>query len=305
MKTIINRLIFIQININVSSLYSIAILCGGLFTTVLNGAETNRCQAETSLADLREFASFIATDWIRVHGVDAIGTNAVLQPFRNITGELNSSGLKQLISHRLGVEISVLKNVEFSLSAWARDLHTTSPSDMNHDVRDGIKKIAESYVRSRLTFHSSEYAIASLEEAQCFQTNILSKPQIAVLQHYPTVPPSWLKSIEAGSTFRSGCPNYIYYGISDNGIMWLYKVDKNYESVDCERFDAQEFDTALAETFKKCREEAERRAMEISRDRGLSAPTSGLFWGAMQNCLAAHGIKWKMPSWLNPDRIYD
>lgn len=275
------------------------------FMTGLYAAETASVRGEISLAELNRFISYLAADWIRNNGIDAVGTNTVLEPFQRIAGEMNAEDFKQTIVDQLGLENVTLEDVSFSFSPSARSLNYRIPVSMSHDVRDGIIMIAESYARSRLSFHSPEYAIDSIKEKNVSSTNILSKAQIAIVKQDPTIPASWLQNVDTKVAFRCSCTNYIYQGICDNGIMWLYKVDRIDYSVDCERIDAQEFNPALFDTFEKCRKDAESNALQLSKKRGLSKPAVGIYWEEMRKCLAEHGVKWNMPSWLNPDRLYD
>lgn len=169
------------------------------------------------------------------------------------------------------------------------------------------------YIGARFAGHSSEYAEAGLREFQWRQATPTSTARELVLFQHPDLPESWLQ------TTTNSCGSLSYHVI-DNGLLWDYHpvAYKYLIAMDIitegpnriarwwfntERYDAQEHDATLRQQF----EAAETEAKEILEAKGIQGMGScHAYWHELERILREkHSIKWKSPSMLNPDTMYD
>ena len=169
------------------------------------------------------------------------------------------------------------------------------------------------YIGARFAGHSSLYAEAGLREFQWRKVTPTSTERELVLFQYPDLPESWVQT----TTNSCGSP---VYRVIDNDLLWDYppvayqdlialglvSEEPRYDArwwFNPTRYDAQEYDAALRQQFEAAEAEAQ-GILEAKNIHGMGSCHA--YWHELERILREkYSIRWRSPSLLNPDTMYD
>lgn len=235
----------------------------------------------------------------------------ILGPLRNeVEGEINGKVIF-LLCNQANVPPQAIRP-RYMITEDGQELRW-SQSSLNHEQMTEINYRLYWYIGARFEGHSSEYAEAGLREFQWRKVTPTSTERELVLFAYPDLPESWLH------TTTNSC-GLLSYQVIDNGLLWDYfpvaykdlvamEIISNSPGHDVRwwfnptRHDAQEYDAALRPQF----EAAEAEAQGILEAKGIQGMgTCHAYWDELERILSEkYSIKWRSPSLLNPDTMYD
>ena len=235
----------------------------------------------------------------------------ILRPLRReVEREINGKALPLLCNQVAAPPQALLPN--YTIAADGAELRW-SRSSLGGEQMAEINRRLYWYIGARFAGHSRAYAEAGLREFRRRDVTPTSTERELVLFQYPDLPESWLQT----TTNSGGAP---FHHLIDNGLLWEYLPVAYQDLAAMElvsertgsdarwwftpvRHDAQEYDAALRQRF----EAAEAEARGILEAKGIQGMGScHAYWAELERILREkHSIKWRSPSLLNPDTMYD
>lgn len=170
-----------------------------------------------------------------------------------------------------------------------------------------VVNVAKDYIEQRLSGHTKEYLIDSLE-AKVAKAETSDHTLGMLLRRYPELPPSWLKkTADWTTTDTARSPvRYIVYTLIDGEVAWDYTVtilsDGSQGGVGCENMDAKDRDPKYVKIMKEVNAKVKAR-MKKGNVQGLGSCL--VFWEWKKDSLRGKGIEWRSPKDLNPHTFYD
>ncbi len=225
-----------------------------------------------------------------------------------VSVEINDRTIRELLARAAGVtNLQKTEGVQLivngdgcSRSAESPPVYAFSFYTLNYPTVEARELFSErfqmqieNYLRIRLTGHTRDFAVASVQPRPPTPA-VTRSSKITVLNVYKEVPDSWLKLWE-----EAGKP--VGYYLVDGALAWTFRFMGTH--IWLEVVDAQEFDPKLKNVFA----DARKKAQANLKARGV-VPRLGVchtYWAELEKVLHEdYKIRWWCPTDLNAG-VYD
>jgi len=197
-------------------------------------------------------------------------------------------------------------------------------SPEHNDEARVLREALQAYVDARADGHTKEFMRAVLNRSPTLPEEIEDAGIRAIVEKYPMTHPTLLRKVDSSDeeytniVYRSNNGEWVgeprrykgwaVYILVDGDIAWRYVVDFKAEdgsvySVHCQKCDAKEYHKRYAPIIKLVGQATTAEMSVLGLGGGLGSCHT--FWTLKKNKLARLGIRWRSPSELNPNTIYD